>query len=175
MRHLILMRHAKTEPWHEGIDDASRTLTERGRAEAALVGQALQRSGLVPDTVLVSSARRTRETWAQMAGNFPGVRPRIEDGLYLADADEIADFALSAATHGVLLLIGHNPGLHALVSDLLRMGGAADRAQADFLLGEMPTGLAAVFDVTDPEPEAPVGFRLNTLIWGRDLAERPAS
>jgi phosphohistidine phosphatase len=175
MRHLILMRHAKTEPWHEGIDDAARTLTERGRNEAALVGNALKRHGLVPDTVLLSSARRTRETWAQMAALFPGVRPRVEDGLYLADADDIADFALSAGASDVLLLIGHNPGLHGLVSDLLRMGGAADTAQANFLLGEMPTGLAAVFDVITPDSETPYGFRLNSIIWGRELAERPAS
>jgi len=172
MRHLILMRHAKTEPWHEGIDDAGRALTERGQAEAAIVSAALRAARLVPDTALVSSARRTRETWSRMKPDFADARMEIRDDLYLADADEIMEIALASAETGTLLLIGHNPGIHEAAADLVRMGGSDDPAAGQFVLGRFPTGAAAVFRC---EVEASAGeegaLRLMGVYWGRELAE----
>ena len=70
MRRLILFRHAKAEPRAAGEDDFDRPLAERGREDAALVGQALARQGFAPDAALISPARRTAETWiyARAAG-----------------------------------------------------------------------------------------------------------
>lgn len=174
MPHLILMRHAKTEPWQEGMDDAARVLTERGRAEAAIVAAALARDGLMPDLVLVSGARRTRETWSRMAAAFPNARMRIEDGLYLADADEIAEIAQAAPETATVLIIGHNPGLHLLICDLLRTGSVALQEDATFLRERLPTGTAAVFARTEAGPMDLSGMCLDAVYWGRALAEREA-
>lgn len=171
MRHLILMRHAKTEPWHEGIDDAGRALTERGQTEAAIVSAALKAADLVPDTVLVSSARRTRETWSRMKDDFSETRMEIRDDLYLAEADEIMEIALSSAETGTLMLIGHNPGIHEAAADLVRMGGSDDPAAGQFVLGRFPTGAAAVFRREAGAPGAEGALRLMGVYWGRELAE----
>ena len=60
MKRLILMRHAKTEPWDELIDDHGRALTDVGHQAADVICAALQTSGWAPDKAVVSSARRTR-------------------------------------------------------------------------------------------------------------------
>jgi phosphohistidine phosphatase len=172
MRHLILMRHAKTEPWHEGIDDAGRALTERGQAEAVLVARSLTAAGLAPDTVLVSSARRTRETWAQMKADLPGARMDIRDELYLADADEIMEIVLASPETGCLMVIGHNPGIHEAAAELVRMGGADDAAAGQFVLGRFPTGAAAVFRRDGEAPGKEGALRLSGVFWGRELAEQ---
>ena len=60
-----MVRHAKAEPF--GASDHERRLTDRGRAAAREAGEHLRLAGLEPDVVLVSSATRTRETWAELA------------------------------------------------------------------------------------------------------------
>ena len=73
MKRLIVMRHAKTEDWAEGIDDHGRALTERGRLDAANVGREIIAKDWTPDFVAVSSARRAKETWnyAQALHSIP--------------------------------------------------------------------------------------------------------
>ena len=41
MKRLILMRHAKTEPWSEGIDDFGRALTPLGHSDARRMAEEL--------------------------------------------------------------------------------------------------------------------------------------
>ena len=64
-RRLVILRHAKAEPFAQ--TDLARQLTARGRASAHDVGRHLQEAGFVPDVALVSTAVRTRETWAEVA------------------------------------------------------------------------------------------------------------
>lgn len=172
MKQLILMRHAKTEPWHEGIDDAGRALLERGKLDAREVGEALLAAGVSPDHVLVSSARRTRETWAEIRGCFPSAHVRVLDELYLAEADEIMETALAADGDVTVLVIGHNPGMHDASADLVRMGGSDDPAAGQFVLGRFPTGSAAVFSRVEDRDLAEGGFRLQSVVWGREIRER---
>ena len=62
MRELILLRHAHAEPGAAGQADFDRPLSSQGLAEAEAAGRWLADQGLVPDRVLCSPARRTRET-----------------------------------------------------------------------------------------------------------------
>ena len=62
MERLILMRHGKAERHAASGGDFERALAESGRADAAVMGRVLAGLGLTPDLMLVSSARRTRET-----------------------------------------------------------------------------------------------------------------
>ena len=62
MRELILLRHAHAEPATTGQSDLDRPLSPQGLAEAEAVARWLKEQGLVPDRVLCSPARRTRET-----------------------------------------------------------------------------------------------------------------
>ncbi len=171
MKRLILMRHAKTEPWNEGLEDSGRALTVRGKRDAERVGRALDEVGMRPDVVLVSSARRTRETFAAMALHLGGLKPVVLDGLYLADPDEIAEIVFADAAAETVMVIGHNPGLHQLMCDLIRMGGSDDEMAARFLIERLPTGTAAVFACDTDTVPAPSSFRLQFVFWGRELSE----
>ncbi|PZF99839.1 SixA phosphatase family protein [Micromonospora deserti] len=128
-RRLVLLRHAKAEQPGER-PDVERPLTTRGRADAAAAGAWLARHELLPDVVLCSATRRTRETWHSVAMGMTGSPP--EGGSagpapvvrYEADAYEAHPEDLLALVGGVdptartVLLIAHNPGI-SLLSALL--------------------------------------------------------
>ena len=67
MRRLLLLRHAKAERSQSGGRDHDRVLTERGRATPRSSALYLARHAFAPDRAVVSTAARTRETWALLA------------------------------------------------------------------------------------------------------------
>jgi phosphohistidine phosphatase len=144
MDRLILLRHGEAEAGSETGGDFGRRLTGRGREASAAVASALADVGLIPDLALVSAAVRTRETWAAMSGLLPGCEVRFEEGLYLAEAPEMQRLARSAGAAGVILLVGHNPGLQELAEALMvEASGPSDilsRIRSGF-----PTSAAVAF------------------------------
>jgi phosphohistidine phosphatase len=151
MRHLILLRHAKTESVSAAGDDLSRGLTERGRRDAALMARALAKAGLSPDHVLLSPARRAAETWDEMVDAFPDARAAIANGLYLAGVEQLqaaVDAAQADPAIKALMIVGHNPGLHEFAISLLDQRRAANPDQ-ERLLSSFPTTSAAVFAFDD--------------------------
>lgn len=105
MLRLILLRHAKSDWGDPALPDHDRPLNDRGRRAAPLIGAWLRARPPLPDRVLVSDARRTRETWAGLG--LPG-EPTFRRDLYHAEAGTIRA-ALPDA--GCALLIGHNDGI----------------------------------------------------------------
>ena len=67
-RRLLLLRHAKSA-WPD-LADSERPLNDRGRRDAPAMGRWLRDKGYVPDLVLCSTAQRTRDTWALVAGEL---------------------------------------------------------------------------------------------------------
>ena len=108
MKTLILMRHAKSDWSEPGQRDKDRTLNDRGRRAAPMMGEWLRAQGHVPEVALVSSAERTRETWALMAF---AADVQFDDGLYLAEADDYLSAIQAAPECGCLMVLGHNPGM----------------------------------------------------------------
>lgn len=108
---LILMRHAKSA-WNDpALDDFDRTLNPRGRAAAPAIAEWLVGKGYLPDTVLVSGARRTVETWERMAPVMPETATMESNpALYLAGPDIMLN-VLKAQTAPTVAIIGHNPGI----------------------------------------------------------------
>ncbi|MEU5903584.1 histidine phosphatase family protein [Micromonospora sp. NPDC047527] len=125
-RTLVLLRHAKAEQGGEGSDDADRPLSVRGEADAEAAGAWLARHDLLPDVVICSTARRTRQTWHGLAmgmtgsppeGGPTGPRPsvRYEPGAYDAHPEELLALVRTADPAArVVLLIAHNPGISLL-------------------------------------------------------------
>ncbi len=146
MRRLILLRHAKAVRAQNG-DDFARPLAAQGRLDAALIGEVLAGQGLVPDLALVSSAQRTRETWDELAKAFPDAQAQFRRDLYLADARTLLA-ALEGEEAQTLMLVAHNPGVHALAVALLRDGSAAPSTIAKVERG-FPTATAAVFAIDE--------------------------
>lgn len=115
-RTLVLLRHAKAEPFAPGGGDAERPLSDRGRGDAHAMGRWLAAHGLVPECVLCSPALRTRQTWAgALAGlreSDPEVDPPVIHAprLYLDGAEALLGLVTSVPDSvGVLAVLGHNP------------------------------------------------------------------
>lgn len=140
-RRLILIRHAKAVEEDIG-GDHTRTLAERGVADAKALGAWMAEQGLTPDVALCSTATRTRQTLGLVAPNVPTI---LSDKLYLASVGEMLA-QVQAADDAVetLLLVCHNPGAHGLLAQLV--GDYANEADADKLLLKFPTSACAVMD-----------------------------
>ncbi len=146
MLELILMRHAKTEPAGPHTRDRERALTDRGRADAVLIGETLKAKGWLPDRVLCSPAVRTRQTADALIEAF-GTRPAVAfvEALYGARSpDYLGVIARSGDAARRLLVIGHNPTIHVTARKLAQSGSSAQRER---LTEKFPTGAIAVIDV----------------------------
>ncbi|MFI5016326.1 MAG: SixA phosphatase family protein [Dongiales bacterium] len=145
MKRLSLLRHAKSDRSDPAAADFDRGLTNRGRQAAPAMGRYLRRQKLVPDIVLCSAARRARETWELAAAALKAEIPvEYSERLYLATPAQILRLLhqLPETTESALL-IGHNPGFHALALQLLGSGDGEARAQ---LQAKFPTAALAVID-----------------------------
>ncbi|MDJ0922830.1 MAG: histidine phosphatase family protein [Henriciella sp.] len=169
MKRLMLMRHAKTEPWTEGIDDHARALTPTGNRAAQAMAAVLKAEGWVPDRVMVSSARRTRETWAWLKVAFPNCEASFDDNLYLAGERGIGECISELEAAETLMVIGHNPGLHDLALHILREAGSLDHQAALRVASKMPTGAVVLFEAEEDGPFVPVHFKLVNCIRPKDL------
>ncbi len=116
-RTLVVMRHAHAEP--HGETDYSRSLSDRGIAQAAVTDVWLLQNDVHVDVAIVSSALRTVMTCANMSHVTESI---LVDDLYNADAVEISRIICATAIEhslddvSTLLVIAHNPGVSDFVS-----------------------------------------------------------
>lgn len=169
---LSLLRHAKSSWDDRALDDHERPLAKRGTKAAPEVARYIKAEGLVPDLVLCSTAVRTRATLALLVAELgpPAPAIRFEDALYLAPSDVILS-RIRAVETGVrhVMVIGHNPGMHALALELV---GDGDRKTVASLATEFPTAALAVFafDVGRWSEIGAASGRLERFVTPRRLA-----
>jgi phosphohistidine phosphatase len=144
MKRLILFRHAKSA-YPPGVDDHERPLDARGRRDAPRMGAYLAAEQLLPDLVLVSSAARTRETFALAAPALGPLESREEPRIYEAPAERLLGVVRETPDAvRTLMLVGHNPGLEDLARTLIGFG---DRYAFARLQQKYPTAGVAVIDL----------------------------
>ncbi|MDX3074471.1 SixA phosphatase family protein [Streptomyces sp. NPDC088354] len=147
-RRIVLLRHAKAD-W-PAVPDHERPLADRGRKEAPVAGRRLMELDIPFDLTLCSSAVRTVETWKLVAHELPH-RPRTvyEERLYDATLGDLLAL-LNETPEDVddLLLVGHNPGIHALADALA--GSSEGDALARIERTGFPTASIAVITFTGP-------------------------
>lgn len=66
VKRLILLRHADSEVTSK-VRDHDRPLSQEGKAEAKQIAQLLSSQGWIPDLVLASNSKRTKQTLDEMA------------------------------------------------------------------------------------------------------------
>lgn len=137
MRELILLRHAHAETASVGQADLDRPLSAEGLAEAEAAGRWLAEHRLIPDCVLCSPARRTRETLETVLDVIGYIDQRIEPAIYEATPGTLIALADANVDVGRLMLVGHNPGLERLAA-LLHSGQSGDYR------GMPPAGIAVL-------------------------------
>lgn len=144
-RRLIVLRHAKSA-WPDGVPDHERPLGPRGLRDAPKLGRWLRDNGYVPEHVVCSTARRTKDTWQRVGGELPA-QPAVQydEDLYGAGPEEFLD-AVRRVPDSVttLALVGHEPGVSELALQLAGYGDDTRQVQTKF-----PTGAAAVLTTGD--------------------------
>ncbi len=147
-RTLIVMRHAKAEPY--ATTDHARKVTDRGRADAAAAGRELAELGVAPNLVVLSTATRVHMTWDEVSASLAGESQVQEDAAVYAGGVDVVLETLQAVPEDVatLMFVGHNPTV-AHLSRLLDDGDGDPDAVSGLLRG-FPAGAFVVFDVTLP-------------------------
>ena len=144
--HIHLLRHAKSAWDDPGLPDHDRPLAARGRRAAERLSRHVDATGMAPDLVICSSARRAVETWEGIRSGFPpDTRIEVSPELYEAAAPLLLRRLnlLPEPVHSVLM-IGHNPSIEALAIGLTGAGAAGAIAR---MTTKYPTGALATLVV----------------------------
>lgn len=157
MRELILLRHAHAEPAVSGQADLDRPLSPVGLAKAEAAGKWLKENKLLPDCVLCSPSRRTRETLEAVMAAIGYVEKRLEDRIYEATPGTLAALVDERRDLDRVLIVGHNPGLEQLVA-LMTDGTSSDYRG-------MPPGGVAVLGFPREASIEPGVASLNAFWW----------
>ncbi|MCA0407538.1 MAG: histidine phosphatase family protein [Proteobacteria bacterium] len=136
-RHLFLLRHGKAA-WPEGVADHERPLAGRGWTTVPMVAEGLR--WMVPNIELavVSTARRTQETFEALSSIVAGIPKRDEPKIYEARPSTLLGLVNGLPKDlNAVLIVGHNPGLHELA--LMLAGPSSDGDALDRLERKLPT------------------------------------
>lgn len=141
IRHLYLLRHAKSSWDQPVLADHDRPLADRGRRAVKVLARYVEQQGIDPDLILCSTARRTRET---LGGVLPG-RPAVFDNeLYAAGHEQLLHRLRGIESEiRSVMIVGHNPALQMLTLSLAareRPGRPAGAEGLEEIRRKLPTG-----------------------------------
>jgi len=122
MKHLILLRHAKSSWKDSSLSDHDRPLNKRGKRTAPIMGKRLLNKSIQPQLIISSTAKRALKTASIVANAIDYPTNRIESTrrLFHAWPDDILQVASECNNSiNVLMLVGHNPGTTDLANQLL--------------------------------------------------------
>jgi phosphohistidine phosphatase SixA len=144
---LIPLRHGKAEQFSESGRDGDRVLRDRGRAQAAWVGDRLSSGPWTPELILYSSLARADET-AQIVADATGAPrerfPPLEFGHESSAISDLIDLLTPRLSSvSPIMIVGHNTQLEDLVGILANGPAGAGSLR-------LRTGEACVFDIPDP-------------------------
>lgn len=121
MKRLFLLRHAKSS-WDDPlISDFDRPLNKRGKKEAVTIGAFMKSSGINPELIISSSAKRARKTAKRISNviEYPKNKIIKEDSIYEAPVRNLLELITNLDDkYSQVMLIGHNPGFSNLASTL---------------------------------------------------------
>ena len=115
---LHFLRHAKTNQVSPTGRDFDRELLPRGYEQLKAFKSKLADQPITVTRVFCSSAKRTRQTWTEIADLFPNATISFHNELHLASQQTLLNFLNQQQSTETILLIGHNEGLSDLASYL---------------------------------------------------------
>jgi phosphohistidine phosphatase len=132
-------------------------LAERGRDEAPAIGRWLAAQQIVPDRVVVSPARRARQTWELAAAALDPVGgPVLDERVYRNTVEDLLEVVQETpADVATLAVVGHNPSVQELAVRL--DDGRGDAAGRKELTRKYRTSGVSVFAVDGPWAEVRSG------------------
>jgi phosphohistidine phosphatase len=124
VKHLTIVRHAKSSWKHPGLADRDRPLNKRGEHDAPMMGRRLGDRGYRPDLILSSPATRavtTATVIAEALGCSPG-DIQVDERIYGAGVAGLIGLVQEVDDSVErVMLFGHNPELTGLVNRLARI------------------------------------------------------
>lgn len=117
MKTLFVLRHGHAASEAEAVTDHERELTPRGVGEVQRVAARLAAQGNLPQLLLSSAAVRARQS-AELCASAWGTSPELQllEELYLAPPPSyLAALGARGGQHASVMVVGHNPGLEALI------------------------------------------------------------
>ncbi|HET6869009.1 MAG TPA: histidine phosphatase family protein [Solirubrobacteraceae bacterium] len=168
-KRLFILRHAKSSWDDPGLADHDRPLAPRGRRAVEAIAAHLNAEGIMPELVLCSSARRTRET---LEGAGVGGEHLIEPDLYGANCQEVLERLHRVPEEiGSVMVVGHNPTLQALVLHLADDDAAINGSYLVEVRRKFPTGALATLTFDGAWQElSPRSARLASYVRPKSLA-----
>jgi phosphohistidine phosphatase len=146
VKHLYLLRHAKSSWKQRGLSDHDRPLSRRGRRATTAITRHMREQGIEPELVLCSTARRAHETLERIDPVVAGRAVQVESELYGASASALLErLRLVPDAVGSVMLIGHNPGLQRLALELSQSAPEARELEAKY-----PTAALAILAFDRP-------------------------
>lgn len=148
MSRVYLLRHARAQWPSPGMRDFDRPLEQRGEQAAEALGKAMAKAKFVPEVIVTSPSRRTKQTLEHLASQFDGPFRQGEDAeLFGGAADAYLTAIHSVEDADSVMLIGHNPMIEDAAIALV---GTGDPDLIDRLRDGFPTSGLAVIDFDGP-------------------------
>lgn len=120
MKHLYILRHAKTNQFSPTGKDFDRELMEKGVKQLVELGTYFQKKLETKDLAcFISTAKRTQQTWMGIKHFVRFTNETSLHSLYHANLQELLQFIWEQETSSDILLIGHNFGISDLASYFL--------------------------------------------------------
>eukprot|EP00195_Chlamydomonas_chlamydogama_P010681 CAMPEP_0202905084 /NCGR_PEP_ID=MMETSP1392-20130828/32444_1 /ASSEMBLY_ACC=CAM_ASM_000868 /TAXON_ID=225041 /ORGANISM="Chlamydomonas chlamydogama, Strain SAG 11-48b" /LENGTH=221 /DNA_ID=CAMNT_0049593019 /DNA_START=204 /DNA_END=869 /DNA_ORIENTATION=- len=143
-RKLILLRHADSDS-PANVRDHDRPISDKGKQEAAEIAQKLIEAGWIPDMVLASNAKRTKQTLDEMGNvieSLGDVDAHLYGSLYTVAAldgqtrqhiEECLLEVVDDAKNYCVMCVGHNKGMEEAASSFAKQAVKLKTASAALL------------------------------------------
>lgn len=121
MKHVLLVRHAKSDWGDPSLSDFDRPLNGRGKRDAPVMAQRLLDKKISIDGYYASPAKRAAKTAKIFAENLGFKKNKIclKEELYLADTDVFMEVITQADnSFTTIALFSHNPGITDFANQL---------------------------------------------------------
>ncbi len=143
-RTVVMIRHAKSSWANPLQSDFDRPLNDRGKKDAPAMGERLKTLNLIPDLIISSAAKRTKQTAKSIATavgyNIADIK--WEEKLYHCIPSVFEELIYEVDDRvKTIFIVAHNPGITEFVNQM----------SADFCIDNMPTCAIAAAHVDTEE------------------------
>ena len=121
MKHLLLVRHAKSSWDNFSVKDFDRPLNERGKKDAPVMAKRLLKRDIKIDAFISSPAKRARKTAEAFVKEYKGNKEHIIflDDLYLAGPSAFEEVIKNINDrYDTIAIFSHNEGITQFANSL---------------------------------------------------------
>ncbi|HEV8285465.1 MAG TPA: histidine phosphatase family protein [Chitinophagaceae bacterium] len=121
MKHILLVRHAKSSWDDPSLSDFDRPLNERGKKDAPSMAKKLKNRKIKVDAFVTSPAKRAKQTSKHFANEFDFKKKNIvpEPKLYEAGEENFYEVIENLKNKwDSVVIVSHNPGITSFANSL---------------------------------------------------------